>query len=207
MSEVKILIEFTRFLFEKDCFHLMSINWKVILKLMLFAFLWFASGIVSTIFYLEGDIDFSKLDGTLIATIVLAVATIFLTLITAHYAISTREILDDQRKSRQIGDIEKKLELLYYPLKDVLSNPIRQTNMDGESEEQVSWMKVEEIIPYQYLAFSESKDIIDEFIEKVIKSKGNDASDFNKFKNHKVKDIIEKDVGRCKDELNELISH
>ena len=47
-----------------------------------------------------------------------------LVVITGAYGFFTWEIVDDQRKSRQIAFIERRLEKLYYPIKDVLSNPI-----------------------------------------------------------------------------------
>lgn len=47
---------------------------------------------------------------------IITVATILLVKITEKYAESTAEILEEQRKSRQIFDIEKKLEFVYGPI-------------------------------------------------------------------------------------------
>jgi len=78
----------------------MSWNWGVFLKSILFAFLGFLIGIVSTVIYLAVDVDLSQFDGLQILTAVLIVITIW-------YAYSTHKMLDEQRKSKKIADIKK----------------------------------------------------------------------------------------------------
>jgi heme/copper-type cytochrome/quinol oxidase subunit 2 len=56
---------------------------------------------------------------TMLTTTIMALATIILAIITGWYAYTTYEILDEQRKLRQISDIDKKLEMLYQPLENL----------------------------------------------------------------------------------------
>ncbi len=128
-----------------------------------------------------------------------------LVVITGAYGFFTWEIVDDQRKSRQIAFIERRLEKLYYPIKDVLSNPIT-INYSSNDVKQIEWKKVEAIVPFQYLAYEKSKDIINEFIEKVIKSKTEYEGDlsFSNFENDELKNIINNDIEMYEKELNEL---
>lgn len=114
----------------------MAWDWEVFLKSWLFGFLGFFIGVVSTIIYLAVDVDLSQLDGTSIATVVLAIATVTLVIVSYKYAKSTEEILKEQRKSRQIAFIEGRIEKLYLPLKDVLENPHTPY---GKSERQIGW--------------------------------------------------------------------
>ena len=96
-------------------------NWKIVIHLLLFSILSFLIGVVSTVIYLNGDIGLSKSDGTLIANIVLAFATLILVLITRNYAKSTKEILDEQTKSRKKASIEKILEKVYNPMNNAFN--------------------------------------------------------------------------------------
>ena len=131
--------------------------------------------------------------------------SIILLFITAIYVSLTANILGDQRKSRQIAFIERRLEKLYYPIKDVLSNPIT-INYSSNDVKQIEWKKVEAIVPFQYLAYEKSKDIINEFIEKVIKSKTEYEGDlsFSNFENDELKTIINNDIEMYEKELDEL---
>jgi len=145
-------------------------------------------------------LDLTNYNSDLIGYINISLITL-LVIITGAYGYFTWEIVDDQRKSRQIAFIERKLEKLYYPLKDVLSNPITINDV-----KQIAWKKVEEIAPFQYLAYEESKDMINEFIEKVIKSKTEyeGALMFSNFENGELKTIINDDIEMYENELNEL---
>lgn len=144
---------------------------------------------------------------------IIATATLFLVKITDKYAESTAKILDEQKKSRQITYIEKKLEKLYYPLKDVLSNPII-THIDRdtlEAFEEIEWKKVVNIIPFQYLAYKESEDILNNFINKILEFKRTGTLSFENVRSDKIKEIkeikeiCERDIEKCKIELNKLI--
>ena len=145
-------------------------------------------------------LDLTNYNSDLIGYINISLITL-LVIITGAYGYFTWEIVDDQRKSRQIAFIERKLEKLYYPMKDVLSNPYTKNN-----DKQIEWKKVEAIVPFQYLAYETSKGIINEFIEKVIKSKTEYEEDlsFSNFENDELKNIIKNDIEMYENKLNEL---
>lgn len=143
------------------------------------------------------EVIFSRLDGLTVITGILVIITIW-------YAYSTHRILKEQRKSSKISYIERRLEKLYLPLKDVLENPFITYRIDDTFEE-VEWKKVENVIPFQYLAYEESKDSINEFIDKIITYKRNGTLSFKNVENDDIKGIIEKDIEKFKAELNELI--
>jgi Ca2+/Na+ antiporter len=117
----------------------MTWNWGVFLKSWMFGFLGFLIGVVSIVIYLAVDVDLGKLDGLQILTAVLIVITIW-------YAYSTHRMLEEQRKSKKIGDIEKQLEKLYYPLMNILKNPPVWQIKDGE-DPYIDVKKIDEIIP------------------------------------------------------------
>jgi len=81
-----------------------------------------------------------------------------------------------------------------------LENPIKPQG----KPRQVGWQKTEIIIPYQYLAYDNSADKIEDFIKYVMDSKVKDELSFDKFKGHKLNKTIKDDIDRCKDELNKL---
>ena len=149
----------------------MSWNWGVFLKSWLFGFLGFLIGIVSTVIYLALDVDLSQFDGTLIATIILAFATVTLVIVSHKYAKSTEEILKEQRKSRQISCIEKQLEKLYYPLVDILNNPHVMNLTGGENYDCIELKKIDELIPFQHLASDKCKAKIKSFIKSAFKER------------------------------------
>jgi len=120
-------------------------DWYIVLKSLLFWFLGLLTEIFALMIFLAVDVDLGQLDGTLIATTVLAIATIVLAIIT----------LDEQKKSRQIADIKEKLEF-YYPLDIALSSIHRDENyaeLQLESEQATALIKIlEEKHKYYYLA-------------------------------------------------------
>ena len=154
-----------------------------------------------SVFYLE--IINYNLD--LIGVINVSLITM-LVLITGAYGYFTWQIVDDQKKSRKVAFIERRLEKLYYPTKDVLTNPITVKDPNSLFVVEIAWKKVEEIAPFQYLAYEKSKDTINEFIEKVIKSKTEyeGALMFSNFENGELKSIINDDIEMYENELNEL---
>ena len=176
----------------------MSLNWNVFLKLILLAFLGFLIGIVSTIIYLAINVDLSHLDG-------LSIITGVLVAITGWYAYTTHRILDDQRKSKQISIIERRLEKLYLPLKDILENPVIYFKNAVPQKEELNWNKFNEIIPFQYLASKELKKPLDFFIEKVIDAKIELIFPFDLLEDGKLNKIVEKDIEKFETELGELI--
>ena len=163
----------------------MKWNWEVFLKSWLFGFLGFLIGIVSTIIYLAIDVDLSKLDGTLISTIILAFATVTLVIVSYKYAKSTEEMLEEQRKSRKIAEIERKIALtenelrdLYYPLDNFLKRYFSYRNQEiPERYLQVSGdlhntgarnklMEYKDIIKHKYLAKEDIQDKLNEFLNE-----------------------------------------
>ena len=142
--------------------------------------------------------------------------SLILLLITAAYVIFTWKIVEESRKSRQvtaqivdetrkdhkIALIERKLEKLYLPLKDILENPISSYQSD---ELELEWKKLENIIPFQYLASKELKEILNDFVKKVIEGKKNKCLPFDDFTNDDIRKIIEKDIEIFKTELAELV--
>lgn len=135
--------------------NVMARNWDLIFKALLFAFLGFLIGIASTVFYLGIDVDLSRFDGLQILTAVLIV-------ITSFYAITTYEILDEQRKSRQIALSEKKLKF-YSQLEYALRSIIRDENYAEYQyeEEQVSALIIalKDIHKYFFLTESEESEL------------------------------------------------
>lgn len=62
-------------------------------------------------------------------TIIMALSTVILAIITGCYANSTHKILDEQKKSRKIKYLENKLKF-YYPLRKAFSSIIIDENFD-----------------------------------------------------------------------------
>ena len=175
----------------------MSWNWEVFLKSWLFGFLGFLIGIVCTVICLAVDVDLSQFIGSLtatkvlaiativlaIATIVLAIATVVLAIVSNKYAKSTEKMLEEQRKTRKITEIEKQLEKLYYPLMNILKNPRSRhnryrINIDTKIGEYIDLKQIDEIVPYQHLVSDDLKDLLEKFIETAFKGRNIDVGDF-----------------------------
>lgn len=173
-----------------------------------FAFIILVFGLV---FQISNVFDITQINPELINTSI----SLILLFITAVYVTFTWKIVEESRKSRlvtaQIVDetrkdhkvalIERRLEKLYFPLKDILENPLRYQSGEPELE----WKKLDKIIPFQYLASKELKGILNEFIKKVIEGKKKNFLPFEDFSNNNIKGIIEKDIENFKIELAELI--
>jgi hypothetical protein len=140
---------------------------------------------------------------TFMATIVMAIAAVTLAIITNQYTKTTDKILKDQIKSRQISYIERRLEKLYYPLLDVLENPHIPY---GKTKKEFGWQKTEQIIPFQYLSFDDSKEEISNFIQYIMDLKAQKNLSFEHIENHDIINVIKADINNYIIELNELIS-
>ena len=139
---------------------------------------------------------------TLMATIVMAVATVTLAIITNKYTKTTDKILKDQIKSRQISYIERRLEKLYYPLLGVLENP----HISSGTKKEFGWQKTEQIIPFKYLSLDDSKEEINNFIQRIMNLKAQNNLSFEHIENHDIINVIKADIDNYTIELNELIS-
>ena len=173
-----------------------------------FAFIILVFGLV---FQMSKVFDITQINPELINTSI----SLILLFITAVYVTFTWKIVDESRKSRLITEqivdetrkghkvalIERRLEKLYLPLKDILENPLRYQSDEPELE----WKKLDKIIPFQYLASKELKGMLNEFIKKVIEGKKKNFLPFEDFSNKNIKGIIEKDIENFKIELAELI--
>ena len=176
---------------------------KVILKYLLLylLILIILVGTIAIVITLSGVyLEIINYNLDLVGIINVSLITI-LVLITGAYGYFTWQIVDDQRKSRQIAFIERRLEKLYLPLKDVLENPHTPY---GKSERQIGWQKTEKIIPFQYLAYDDSEKKIMDFIKHVLELKEKDDLSFKNIRDDKIIDDIKKDIDRCEKELNKL---
>lgn len=103
---------------------------------------------------------------TLLTTTIMALATVSLVVITVWYAYSTYKILDDQRKSRQIGDIDKKLDMLYQPLENLFKTSTEKkfVKVVGKSiklePEAMNIFEANNAYSYLYLASDEVKKFL-----------------------------------------------
>ena len=148
-------------------------------------------GIVITLSGIYLEIINYNLD--LVGIINVSLITI-LVLITGAYGYFTWQIVDEQRKSRQIAGIEKRLEKLYYPLMDILKNPLPNLRDDIKGLK-VDSKKINAIIPFQYLVSDDLKKMLEEFIKNALVESPIDES-FTK--------EVEADIERLKKELQPI---
>ena len=160
----------------------MTWNWGVFLKSLLFGFLGFLIGIVSTVIYLALAVDLNQFDG-------LSIITVVLVIITGWYAISTHRILEEQKKTRKIEYLRLRLEKLYYPL----LNHLKET----------SKLNIIDISPFVYLGSNKLIELFNvyfkaEIYPNITTLEFQDAiSDLMK--------VVDKDISNFKYELDELI--
>ena len=134
--------------------------------------------------------------------------SIILVAITAVYVKFTGQIVKQTNKNSEIAFIEKRLEKLYYPLDDVLQNP---TNMDftgGGKGEYIDLNKIDNIIPFQYLASKNIEDLLNSYIKTTLAERTD--IDYNYVPYIVNEDIITRvntDIDIYKTELKKLIKH
>ena len=156
---------------------------ECISKSLLFLFLGFLIGIVSTIIYLAVDVDLSQLD-------ILSIITGVLVAITGWYAFTTHKMLNEQRKSIQISYIRDRLEKLYLPLEDIIK---RWSNVE-----------IDDLLLYKYLATKELEKVLERYIEihgHSVRFKEEEIENINE----EISKIIEGDIERFKQNLAELV--
>ncbi len=116
-------------------------------------------------------------------------------------------MLEEQRKSRQIGDIEKQLEKLYYPLMDILKNPLPNLRTD-EKGLKFDSKKIAETIRFNHLASDDFKEI-KEFLENESWNRSKDADNRVEGNNFDIsfedfKEFVEADIERLKEEIQSI---
>ena len=164
----------------------MSWNWNVVFKSVLFWFLGVLTGIFLLMIYLAVDVDSSKIDGTLITTLVLTIATAVLAgatiglylstnklaEITAGYAESTKDMLDEQRSSIKRDRLFKEMDSLVGPLysgTDFFLKNEPNPNIDIYQPYIIFWNDIKQ---NKYLAVTEDLRIaIENYLEYLKKRK------------------------------------
>ncbi len=143
--------------------------------------------------------------------------TFILVCITGKYVLITNNILKEQEKSRRTSFIERRLEKLYYPLKNLMKEsafvPIFDAN--GNRHNEFNMEKFDKILPFEYLILSnDSTNKIKEFLNKIDKakqdenviSKGDLILEIIRAKNVQViKEIIDQDIQILQEELDRLV--
>lgn len=137
--------------------------------------------------------------------------SVILVAITAVYVKFTGQIVNQTNKNSEIAFIEKRLEKLYYPLKDVLQNP---TNMYfvGDKKERIDLNKIDNIIPFQYLASKNIEDLLNDFINIALAERTNTDNEYSNYAPYEIvtEDIkikVNEDIETYKNELKKLIKH
>ncbi len=137
---------------------------------------------------------------------VTAWATVILAVITIWYAVSTYRLLEETQVARKIAFIEKRLEKLYYPLRDVLQNPMVQVYVGDEKGYFIDLKKIDNIIPFQHLASKELGLSLDEFIKKAFKDRYITEYNYVPYEivNDKIKKKVDEDIDDLKNQLKKI---
>lgn len=189
----------------------------------------FDSNYESSISILENDVEFSgnaksvslneknKMIGILFYWFnqqtekINALVTMILVIITAFYARHTGKTVEQSENEKKIALIEKRLEKLYYPLKDVLESTTLIQN--GESinlrscSQSESNYQIKDLIPFLYLAHSDLEDPFKKFIKILRKHELPSDMNFdelNDLKKH-IMEIIIIHIQNLTNKLNELV--
>lgn len=174
-------------------------------------FFGFILGILSIIMSLK--VDLHKLpnlpDGTFIATVVLAIATIALVKITADYAKSTESMLNEQRKSIRKDRLIKEMDLLVAPLYIKIGDNIifqkgAQSNIDSQRPRDKEYLKFwDEVKRNKYLA----PDYLRSAINNYLKNKSNTVDDKERDESYIIaEDKLFKEIEKRYNELEKELS-
>lgn len=161
-------------------------------------------------------VSFSTTVATLMITAIYVLLTHEIADKTSESVKKSEEALEENRKDRKIAHIEKQLEKLYYPLKDYIKSDNIQSLKSIEEYRGVYKFPIEEpiqtldkIIPYTYLATSNMKNPLEDFINSMRYKPQEAVSDFagkpetiNKIDN--IENLINKDITKLKEELDKL---
>lgn len=126
----------------------------------------------------------------------------------------TYQIVEETRNDRKIAYIEKRLEKLYYPMKLFL-NPtrhipfppklIKDYNDFSKSSMFYKIEKIEDIIPFLYLASDNSKEYFERYIEMYRDEKLSNSEEMQVLK-IKIIEMIEQDIADFRNKLAKLIT-
>lgn len=148
-----------------------------------------------------------------------ASTTIVLVFITMIYVYLTAEIVKQSKNEQKIAFIEKRLEKLYYPLQQILDSsflyyPSEEDVMElGYVPEafvnyNIEYKKIEEIIPYLYLAKDELKHKLHRLLKILNNLKKKDIKLFtiDEVNLHdQINEIVKRDIKNFLSDLNNLI--
>lgn len=144
-----------------------------------------------------------------ITTVISAFATVVLVGVTTYYARTTMAILEEQRKSRKIIYIDKKLEKLYLLKHDLRHGKIFWY-VNGNSRYHLNREKIK--FQFTYLFSKKLKDKLDLLIEKLDKADNEKEHkkipwelDYVKRINNETLEIVENEIKEYESELNELV--
>lgn len=168
---------------------------------LIFAFI--AVGILLTI-YLASSIPVTE---SILGLLNVSFSVILIT-ITAIYVFFTGQIVEQTNKNNKILFIEKRLEKLYYPLEDILQNPIVR-NPVGYIVEEIDLNKIDNIIPYQYLASKNIEELLNDFIKTAFNERKSLDNNYVLYLivTEEIKTMVNDDIKTYKRELKKLIRH
>ena len=184
---------------------------KVILKYLLLylLILIILVGTIAIVITLSGVyLEIINYNLDLVGIINVSLITI-LVLITGAYGYFTWQIVDDQRKSRQIAEIDKKLEMFYQPLENLFEiSTIRgyPKVIDkgvGLEPNAMTSFKENNTISYLYLACDEVKEFL-QIIMTGLLPEDMDAKVFYQMYGD-IEDIVTKKISELKDERTKLL--
>lgn len=137
--------------------------------------------------------------------------------VTSIYVYFTYQIVKQSTIEREISFIEKRLEKLYYPLNDILSSEYVFCLIDAEGyiesadlglfSSDTKRYKVDEIVPFVYLATNELEGTLYEFID-VMRNSNPMESVGIEFNNRVelLKEMTTNDIDKFRDKLRKLIN-
>ena len=144
-----------------------------------------------------------------------AFATVILVIITAMYAYDNNRMIKQTNENSEIAFIEKRLEKLYYPLMDVLQNPVIML-FEKEKYGYIDLDKIDKIVPFQYLASENIVKLVENFVNEAFAKRLTrtltEATPFDKYALHtivtkNIKTKVNEDIEIYKNELEKLIRH
>jgi len=134
--------------------------------------------------------------------------------VTYLYTNHTAQIVEETRNDRKIAYIEKRLEKLYYPIKLLLKYtveippfPPRLIKTRSDFIESLPFYrieKIENIIPFLYLASDNLKEYSEKYIEMFRDGELSNSKEMQVLRNEII-EIVEQDIANLQKELAKLI--
>ena len=134
--------------------------------------------------------------------------------VTYLYTNHTAQIVEETRNDRKIAYIEKRLEKLYYPIKlllnytvEIPSFPPRLIKNRSDFLDSLPFYrieKIENIIPFLYLASDNLKEYSEKYIEMFRDGELSNSKEMQVLKNEII-EIVEQDITNLQKELAKLI--